>query len=227
MVGASALTPQLFMTPLIKRIRNVPGFVYKVMLLFRPLPLIMFPVLLLSENNFLTVVICSGAAMRLLLWAGLIFSAEPYQWKTGEGCMGTNSSFRGWRDCLLDLLSNQILYSDMLAFKHKFIIIFGLGEIFMFLSSLSMMWVKDVPRKLVNEKSNILQYVYNLPKFLGSDCGFRRLMTIQTLFTIGGVSLPYLIIFEKRDLFMSAEQVSALIFTQVIGSMLGGFLWET
>lgn len=229
--SASSLLAQLFIGPYVRKIKNMPAFISTIMFLFRPLPLLMLPILMFITNPY--IVAWAFLAIYALLWAsdGLIvvpwldvFSRTIPDDQRGK-LLGNQQLLGGIGSLIAGFIIKITLQNAKLSATRKYSVLFGISGILLLLSALAMTFVKDAPRKDNHKSSNILEYYRTLPELLNKNKAYRHMLATQIVGSFAGMTLPFLILFGQNTFALSPNQVSTLIYIQIIGSLIGGLFW--
>lgn len=228
---ASTLIAQLIIGPHIQRIKNLPAFIIKIMLFFRPLPLLMIPVLLLSKEPFLPVWVF--LAIFSLLWMSDGLIVVPWLDIFGRTI---ESSIRGKvLGYQLVLGSSGSLLAGLVikfALEHpyftdaiRYSIIFGSSGIVLLMSCIAMSFVKDFPREVIEQKPNPIDFFAKLPSYFKKNALYARVVVIQVIAGFGWMVMPFVILYNKETFALNPIQISNIVYTQIVGSLIGGILW--
>lgn len=223
--------PQILMGPFMHRIKNVPSFVAKTMIIFRPLPILMVPVLLLGIKSYMAVwifllfftLMCAGDGLLNIPWLDLFNRTIPAE-KRGK-LFGYQQLFSGLGNIVGGIVIKVVLDSKTLQSNVKFSIIFGIAGVLCLLSGLFMVPAKDLPRDTDNDSEGLLSFYKKLPVFLKDNKDFARLIIIQIISGFTGVVAPFVILFNKNYIRLDAGNISILVYIQIIGTLLGGVIW--
>ena len=222
---------QLLIGPHVKSIKDVPTFLTRISFIFRPLPLLMLPVLLLSKNpytivgTFLAIFACLWASDGIVYipWLDL-FSRTIHPNKRGK-LLGYQQLVSGIGGLGSGFIIKYTLQNTQISNGVKYSIIFGLSAFFLFLSAVMMSLVKDVPRVIEHEKPSYKEYFRKLPSHLRKNKDYSQMIVIQLINSITAMLYPFIILFCKNTFALTASQVSTLIYIQIIGSLIGGLFW--
>ncbi|MDI3310404.1 MAG: MFS transporter, partial [Thermoanaerobacterium sp.] len=163
MGSASSLLAQLFIGPYVHRIKNMPAFISTIMFLFRPLPLLMLPILMFFSNPYL--VVWAFLLIYALLWAsdGLIvvpwldlFSRTIPDNQRGK-LLGNQQLLGGIGGLIAGFIIKITLENAQLPTAQKYSILFGLSGVLLLLSAVAMTFVRDTPRNS-QKSANMLEY---------------------------------------------------------------------
>ena len=228
---AASIILQTLVGPYVKGIRNVPAYVSLIMFLFRPLPFVMIPLLLLDLSPWLTAgvflliytLLCAGDGLIVIPWTDL-FSRTVVSEKRGL-MLGYQMLFGGMGALLAGFIVKTVLDHPDLNNDQRFSIIFGGAAIALTLSSVAMTYSRDLPHEIEAVRPKPLQYYKKLPVYFRRHPDFIQVVVIRVLSIVVFMIAPFIIIFGQDRLALPSEAVSTLIYIQMIGSLLGGFIW--
>lgn len=228
---ASSIIMQTLVGPYVKGIRNIPRYISLIMFIFRPLPLLMIPILFLNLSPWLTTGIFlilyalffAGDGLVVVPWLDL-FGRTVEPGKRGL-LLGNQQVLGGIGALLAGSAIKATLDYPLFNNNQRFSIIFGGAAIVMTLSSVAMAFSRDLPHKVVQEKANPLHYYRQMPTHIRSNSLFAHVALTRILSIIAAMVAPFVILFCQDLLSLEQKEVSTLIVIQIIGSLLGGFLW--
>ena len=228
---ASSILMQTLVGPYVKGIRNVPRYISLIMFLFRPLPLLMIPVLFMNLDPWLTTGIFlfiyalffAGDGLVVVPWIDL-FGRTVESGRRGL-LLGNQQVLGGIGALLAGSAVKATLDHPMLNNNQRFSIIFGGAAVVMTLSSAAMAFSRDLPHKVTQEKPNHLRYYRQMPAYIRRSPLFAQIALTRILSIIAAMVAPFVILFCQDLLSLSRKEVSTLIVIQIIGSLAGGFLW--
>lgn len=231
MWSASSLLAQLITGPYIYRIKNLPAFISTIMFIFRPLPLLMVLILMLPANPYTVVsafflmyaLLAASDGTIMVPWLD-VFSRTIPDNQRGR-LMGNQQLFAGIGSLIAGFIIKITLENSALSSTQKYSILFGLAGILLLLSSVAMIFVKDSPRKNSGKRVNIVQYYRKLPEYLSNNKAYSRMLITQLIGSLAAMIVPFIILFGKNTFALSPNQVSTLIYIQIIGSLIGGVFW--
>lgn len=223
--------PKLLLGQYVDRTRNMSFLLKLTMLLHRPLPLLLLPVLLLVKNQ--NVIFIIYVTIFLIFWS--IFGVAAFAWMDVFGrtidpkkrgrLQGNQQLFGGITSFLAGYLIKFVLDSNQLTTNIKYFIIFGLGGALLTSSALAILPVKDEPRPVKSEEINLLKYYKGLMVHLSDNKDFNLLNIMQVISRFGDILVPFIIIIAASVLKFSNKEVSTLIVFELTGSLIGGFAW--
>lgn len=228
---ASSLLAQLAMGPHVQRVRNMPSFIIRIMLLFRPLPLLMVPVLLLSTDTHTPVWIF--LIIFSLLWVsdGIIvvpwldlFARTIHNGMRGK-LLGYQQVLGGIGSLFAGLIIKEVLEHPVLSDGARYSIIFGSAGIVLLVSSIAMSFARDIPREIMQDKPNPIEYFRKLPGYFKKNRLYARMVITQIMAGFGWMVMPFVILFNKDTFGLNPTQISTLIYTQIVGTLIGGIIW--
>lgn len=228
---AAPVVTQTIVGPFVGRIRDIPAYITRIMLVFRPLIVLMVPILFANLSPMLTVALflvlygllwCSDGLIYVP-WVGLFGrTVAPerrgrllgYQqlWG-GLGCLGTGFFIR------------HTLNRPDMADNQRFALLFGCAAALLAMSALIMLFVRDLPRKDREETVNPLHFYRRLPGYFRQNRPFQRLVAIRILAGFVSMISPFLVLYGVNTFSLTDGQMSTLVYLQIVGSLLGGVVW--
>jgi MFS family permease len=193
--------------------------------------LLMVPVLFLDISPWLTTGIFLLLYAFLFACDGLIivpcidlFGRTIESGKRGL-LLGNQQVLGGIGALMAGSVVKATLDYPLLNNDQKFSIIFGCAVVVMALSSIAMTFSRDLPRKVTLEKPNHFHYYRQMPDYVRRHPLFAQLVLTRILSIIAAMVAPFVILFCQDLLSLAPKDVSTLIVIQIIGSLLGGFVW--
>ena len=228
---ASSLLAQLLVGPRVPGIRNIPSFIVKVMLLCRPLPLLMIPILFSGMSSYGIALVF--LVMFSLLWLSdgivvvpwLDLFARTIPVKKRGKLFGYQQIFGGLGSLAAGAVIKLSLESAHLTSAGKYSIIFGMGGLTLLLSSFAMLFARDLPRKAQEERVDFIRYFRVLPGYLSKNPLYRQMILVRILSAFSTMIFPFVILFGKHIFALNPVQISNLIYVQIAGGLAGGFFW--
>ena len=228
---ASSLLAQLAIGPHIQRIKNMPAFIIRIMLLFRPLPILMIPVLLLSNNLFFPVWVFLIIFSLLWISDGLIVVpwldvfGRTIESSTRGKLLGYQQVLGGIGSLLAGLIIKEALEHPTLSDGVRYSIIFGSAGIILLISCIAMSFVKDFPREAMEHKPNPFDYFAKLPGYFRKNKLYARMVMTQIVGGFSWMVMPFIILYNKNTFNLNPVQISTLIYIQIVGTLAGGIFW--
>jgi len=228
---ASSILTQTLVGPYVKGIINMPSYVTRVMFLFRPLPLLMIPILFSHFNPLVTVslfliiyaMLWGSDGLIVVPWTDL-FGRTVAPEKRGK-LLGYQQLLGGIGSLAAGFLIKSALENPGFSNPVRYSIIFGSAAIALIFSSFAMLFAKDLPRKVSVEKVNHVHYYRQLPTYLRKNKDFAQMAIVRIFASVTGMISPFLILFGKNLFHLNVSQMSTLIYVQIIGGLLGGIVW--
>lgn len=228
---ASSLLAQLAIGPHIQRIKNLPSFIIRIMLLFRPLPILMIPVLLLSNNLFFPVWVFLIIFSLLWVCDGLIvvpwldIFGRTIESSTRGKLLGYQQVLGSIGSLLAGLIIKEALEHPTLSDGVRYSIIFGSAGVILLISCIAMSFVKDFPREVMEHKPNLFDYFLKLPGYFKKNKLYARMVITQIVGGFSWMVMPFIILYNKDTFSLNPVQISALIYIQIVGTLAGGIFW--
>lgn len=229
---SARIISQLLIGPYVKSIRNLPAYITRIALLFRPLPFLMVPILFSPLAN-LTIVLLFlaiyglfflGDGLVLVPWTDLLGRTIPYHLR-GQ-VFGNQLLYGGLGGLAAGYLVKYLLDQPSLTDAVKYSLIFSGAGLVLTLSALAMLWTHDLPHTVVPPPKNNWHYYRALPQFLKDSRDLQQISWIRITSSITTMIAPLLILFGSLTFKLSVEHVSTLVFLQILGGLLGGVIWS-
>lgn len=228
---ASSFVMEILIGPYVKRIRNVPRYVSWLALLFRPLPLLMVPILfmnispLIKVGSFLVMyaLLRGGDGLISISWGDLFGRTIPSE-KRGL-LMGYQQLLGGIASLLAGMVVKTVLDHPALIDDQRYAIIFSGSAVVLIISALALFFTRDLPHSIDTTKPNHWQYYREFPGHLKKNPIFANVVLIRVLSTTTHMVAPFIIIFGQQFFQLSSQEVSTLVYLQITGGLLGGFVW--
>lgn len=229
---AASIIAQVLVGPYVKSIRHIPAYVTRLMFLFRPLPLLMIPVLFSSLSPaaiamiFLVIytLIFTGDGLLVVPWTDL-FGRTVLPENRGK-VFGYQQLLGGIGSLAAGFVIKSVLENTQISDAARYSIIFGCSAAAMIVASSIMLLVRDLPHTVNAKPASTWQYYARLPAYLKKNRDFRRLAAIRILTSITGMIAPFLILFGREAFKLDVAKTSTLIYLQIAGGLLGSILWS-
>lgn len=230
----AAIISQIIIGPHLNKIKNIPRFISRMTLFYRPLPFLLIPVLLSSIQPTIKVAIFFVVYFLFFLFNGInnlpwsdLFGRTIIQ-ENRSRVLGNQQLLGGIGGILAGLLISYLSNLDTINDDVRFSIIFGFSAFFFALSRIAIHYIKDLsqPRTSNSESVSYWQYFSDLPLYIKKDMAFRRVSLVRILSGISGMIVPLIIVFGKVNFALSDRQVSLLVSVQIFGGLAGGLLWR-
>ena len=223
------LLGQLVIAPYMDSIRNLPGFLFKVMLL-RICPFLMALPLFLGVSPVL-------AAWIALFFFGLFWffdgtTAVPWGELVSRTIkpelrgqmMGTQVALGGGISLLTGLLLTWLLATPRLTDHHRFAIIFTIGAIILLTALIFIRMVKDPSPIVSSKKPDIWKYYAGIPTLIRQHKHLRRAIVARIPGYIGFSTITFTVVFGSSVMDISDAQLSWLVYSQIVGTLIGGYV---
>ncbi|NLX70544.1 MAG: MFS transporter [Clostridiales bacterium] len=228
---ASSIIAQLLLGPYIRRIKNMPAFMSTIMFLFRPLCLIMVPILALKLDPnttvwiflFIYTLLWASDGLVVVPWTDLLGRLIPGK-KRGR-LLGNQQVLGGIGSLIAGYIVKTTLDNARLSEPEKYSMLFSLAGIVLLFSSVAMLFVKDTNTNTSRPPANMLEYYRKLPGYLKINKDYSRMLAVQLIGSFSAAVIPFIVLFGKGTFGLSPAQVSTMIYIQIIGSLIGGFFW--
>lgn len=228
---AASIIMQTVVGPYVRSIRNTPLYIKLIMILFRPLPFLMIPVLFAGLSPWLTTgiflfiytLIFAGNGMIEIPWTDLF--SRTIKPEKRSFLLGYQLLFGGLGALLAGYIVKITLDNPELSNDQRYALIFGCSAIALSISVVAMLFAHDLPHKIEPRKSGNWHYYRQLPYYLRHNKAFSKLALIRVLASIAIMVAPFVILFGQNVMNLTPADVSTLVFLQIAGSLLGGVIW--
>ncbi|ADL53873.1 MFS transporter [Clostridium cellulovorans] len=231
LIMIAKLLPKLLLGPYLSSVKDMSKLLKVTIFIHRPLPFLMIPVLLFVKEPL--VIFWSFVIMYCTFWG--INGLTAVSWgdvfaRTIPGNLrgqiqGNQLFFGGIASLCAGYFIKLILDNDAIPENIKYVMIFAAGGITLVISAIVILPVKDTPRTVKKEDVHVLKYFMTLPKLLNKNDNYKKMTISQVFSRFAELLIPFIIVICKNKLGYSTAEVSTLVVCQVLGSMIGGFLW--
>jgi len=223
------LIGQLIIAPQVGAIKNIPRFMVRIALL-RVLPLFITVPLFLGADGRLSVFIF--LVFYGLFWLSDGFNTIPW----GELCaralkpdlrghmMGMHVALGGVLTLLTGLLLAWLLATPLLTDSQRFGVIFLTGGIILLSSVIFVRMLKDPSPITVPEKPGFRKYYSKLPALIKQSKPLQHAIISRIPGYIGFSTITFIVVFGRYVLEITNAQVSWLVYSQLIGTLIGGYI---
>jgi len=223
------LLGQLIVAPYMSAIKNLPGTMFKIML-FRLIPFAMAIPLFLGFDGYLAVgiflVLYSlfwlSDGVNTIPWGEL--AARTIKPDLRGHMMGMQIATGGIVSLLTGLLLAWLLATPLLSDYNRFAAIFVLTGIVILPSLIFIRLVKDPSPIEKVIKPNARRYYANLIPIIKSSKPLQFAIIARIPGFIGFATLTFLVVFGQNTLNITDAQLSWLVYSQIVGALLGGVL---
>ena len=223
------LLGQLIVAPYVESIKNLPGFMFKVMLL-RIIPFLMAIPLFLGFG--------AGAAVGIFLvlfalfWLSDGVNTVPWGELTARALkpelrghmMGMQVVVGGGVSLLTGLLLTWLLSTPRLTDHHRFGTIFIISSAILLISLIFIAMVKDPKPSHSLKKPSFRKYYAGIPALIKRNKHLRRAVIARIPGYIGFSTITFLVVFGSNVLDITAAQISWLVYAQIVGALIGGYV---
>lgn len=222
---------QLVFGPRMPQVRNIPAFLTRLMLIMRPASLLAVPVLLSPASPGVKVgavlmtsaVIAVAQGMIGPLWMDLFGRTIPGE-QRGR-LLGNQQIVAGIGSLGVGLAIKYILETPALSHDVRFSILLGLGSLLMLGTAYAFAGTRDLPRAEPGKAASLAEYCCRMPGHLSRNREYRKVLTLQFLNGFVAMLYPFVILYAKHSMDLSASQVSLLLYLQLVGRLIGGVAW--
>ena len=221
------LIGQMLVAPYANSIRNIPIFMFRLMLL-RVIPVFMAVPLFLGVGAGPAVVIFLvlyslfwlSDGLNTIPWGEL--AARAIKTELRGHMMGMQVVIGGAFSLLTGLLLARLLETPLLTDNHRFGTIFVIGAVILMTSIFFIRLVKDPSPVLNPEKPDLRRYYAEIPAIIKSSKPLRRGLVARIPGYVGFSAITFMVVFGSNALDLTAAQVSWLVYSQIVGSLIGG-----
>ncbi len=173
---------------------------------------------------FVSLVIFMGTdAVASVAWFDMLGKAIP---PTRRGrLVGTGQVLSGLLTVGAGAVVNTVLGPQGPLFPINYALLFSLAGLSLFASWLAMSFMHE---PLAPTEGNRLPWNAFLPKLwtvLRQNHAFSLVTVVRLVAGLSGMAMPFYVIYATEDLRFGAETIGVFISFQVVGSILGGFVW--
>jgi len=221
------LIGQLVCAPHVGTIRNIPGFMFKFMLL-RSLPMLMAIPLFFGADGFVAVGIFLFFYGAFWMSDGIVtmpwgeLSARAIRPELRGHMMGMQITVGGAAALLTGLLLTWLLATPALTEQHRFGTIFALSSVILLISLFFIRMVRDPSPTAVPEKLDLWGYYSKIPAIIKGSKPLRQALIARLPGYIGFTTITFIIVFGRDSLELSESQISWLVYAQIVGGLIGG-----
>lgn len=224
-------SPNFLIGPYINKIESIPGFIKRVTLIFRPSILLIIPILFSNIGPYAKVwiflvlyaIFWTGEGLLNIPWLDLFGRTIPGE--TRGKVFGYQQLLGGIGGIACGFIIKTVLENQSLSDSIKYTIIFGSAGVLGLLSALCMLPLRDIPKNRILRPANLRSYFSQLPEKLSGNREFVKINVIQGISNLAGIIIPFIILFSKDTFNLDSSEVSTLVYIQILGNLVGGFIW--
>ncbi|MBL0387040.1 MFS transporter [Tumebacillus sp. ITR2] len=229
--------PQVFIAKWMHRIPRLSRFVFRTYLICRFGFLLVIGMLLYNSQSPWVLLcffightmFCLGEGLIQVPWMELTGrSIRPQNHGKLFGMMQTLGAAGSFAAGLL--IQRVVSQPDQFPYPLNFLIVFSTAFLLLFCSSLSFLYVKEVPRRMEipsdGEKKRP-EPARSLAGTLRKNLPFRRLMSIQMLCGLHQLAMPFYILYVQTMPGIGMDVIGELVIAQIVGGLAGGVLFGT
>ena len=221
------LVGQLLVAPYVSSIRNIPIFMFRLMLL-RVIPVFMAVPLFSGVGAGPAVVIF--LVLYSLFWLSDGLNTVPWGELAARALkpelrghmMGMQAVIGGALSLLTGLLLTRLLETPLLTDHYRFGTIFIIGSVILMTSVFFIRMVRDPSPVLKPEKPDLRRYYAEIPAIIRSSKPLRQGLVARIPGYVGFSTITFMVVFGSSALDLTAAQVSWLVYSQIVGSLIGG-----
>jgi len=136
--------------------------------------------------------------------------------------MGMQVVIGGALSLLTGLLLTRLLETPLLTDNYRFGTIFMIGAVILIISIFFIRMVKDPSPVLAPQKPNLRRYYAEIPAIIRSSKPLRQGLVARIPGYVGFSAITFMVVFGSSALDLTAAQVSWLVYSQIVGSLIGG-----
>jgi len=223
------LIGQMLVAPYVASLRNIPGFMLKIMLL-RGIPILMAVPLFLGAGTGLTVVLFLvlyglfwvSDGINTMPWGEL--AARTLKPELRGHMMGMQIVFGGGLSLFTGLLLAWLLATPLLTDYHRFGTIFVISSVILLTSIIFIRMVRDPSPTLDPVKPDFRRYYAGIPAIIKSSKPLRQAIIARIPGYIGFSAITFMVVFGSTALDLTDAQVSWLVYSQIVGNVISGYV---
>jgi MFS family permease len=223
------LAGQLLIAPQTGAIKDIPGFMFKVMLL-RVIPILMAVPLFMGIGGGLAVgifLVLLGLfwlsdGVNTVPWGEL--SARAIRPELRGHMMGMQVVIGGAASLLTGLLLTWLLATPLLTDNYRFGVIFVISGVIFLTSLFFIRMVKDPSPITMPKKPDVRSYYAKIPELIKRSKPLQHALIARIPGYIGFSTITFLVVFGANVLNISDAQISWLVYSQIVGSLIGGYV---
>ncbi len=162
-------------------------------------------------------------ALAAVAWFDILGKAIPPA-RRGR-LIGAGQVFSGLLTVGAGAVINAVLGPQGPPFPHNYALLFFLAGLSFFASLLAIVFLRE-PVKPTQAKR--LPWNAFLPKLwtvLRKNHAFSLVTALRLLTGLGGMAMPFYVVYATNELHFGAEAIGLFLSSQVVGSILAGFVW--
>ena len=219
----------------IYRIRNFDSAMHWFAFLTRPLLLLSVPLLLLGVSG-------TAAAVAVIVLLCLFYFSDgfvgfcgrslgraPYRPESAPPSRATSRSLAALRVCSPPCWSRPFWTALVWTLTNAMPSSSGLCGLVFASNAVVLYFIKDLPRnrgrKVNAGQASVRSYLGNFLRLWRADGNYRNLMGCRVLYVLATMGSSLLVLFGKGYAGLTDVQASAMLYLQVGGQVVGGFLW--
>jgi len=224
------LLGQLIGAPFVRSIKDLPNALFKIMSCQRVIPLIMAVPLFFSAGPYVAVgvfLVLYGAFWSMdgviaTPWSEL--AARALKPELRGHMMGMQVVIGSGLSLLTGLLLTWLLATPALTDNFRYGYIFILTAVVLLPSLFFIRIVKDPQPIGVPEKVDFKKYYAKIPSLIKESKPLQRALVARIPGYIGFSVVSFMIVFGANTLDISDVQVSWLVYSKIVGGLLGGYV---
>ncbi len=229
---AASIVAQTLIGPYVRSIRRMPFYITLLMFIFRPLTLLMIPVLFSGLSDawnvavflFLYSLLFFGDGLVVVAWTDLL--GRTILPENRGKVFGYQQLLGGIGALAAGFLIKYLLENQTLTNDQRYAIIFSGAAVSLLVSAVAMSFSRDLPRIPATRPARNWHYYAQFPACLRRHPEFRRVAVIRILSGIAAMIAPLMILYGQGIFGLDAAQISTLVYIQIIGGLVGGLFWS-
>jgi len=181
------------------------------------------PTLILGLFFIGLAVFMSTDALAAVAWFDILSKAIP---PTRRGRLfGIAQFFSGLLAVGAGAVVNALLGPQGPSFPHNYARLFFLAGLSLFVSLSAMIFLREPVKPTQTERLSWNAFLPKLLAVLRENRTFSLVTALRLLTGLNGMALPFYVVYATGELRLGIEAVGLFLSSQVIGSILAGFVW--
>lgn len=181
------------------------------------------PALILGVFFTSLAVFMSTDAMAAVAWFDILGKAIPPD-RRGR-LIGVGQVLSGLLTVGAGVVVNAVLGPHGPPFPDNYALLFFLAGVSLFASWLAMSFLHEPPGPTQEQRLPWNTFLPRLWMVLRKNHAFSLVTIVRLLTGLSGMALPFYVVYATEELHFGVEVIGIFISSQVIGGILGGFMW--
>jgi len=162
-------------------------------------------------------------AVASVAWFDMLSTAIP---PTRRGrLIGTGQVLSGLLTVGAGAVVNAVLGPQGPPFPHNYALLFFLAGLSLFASWLAMSFLHEPVGPIQGQRLPWNTFLPKLLAVLRENRIFSLVTVVRLLAGLSGLAMPFYVVYATEELHLGAEAIGFFISSQVVGSILAGFVW--